>query len=96
MQTQTLTDNDALEFTFDRPCRIGFVVGPTGGATFGGGAIAISQDGVPYTGHTSINGAKRGDLEVMGGSPVVFALTGATSPNLTVKVWVLEARTNTL
>lgn len=90
MDRQTLSANGTLTFVFENPCRLGFLLGPTGGTNFGGGAVAVSQDGIPYTGYTSVSSAARGEIEVRGGENVTFVLTGSTNPDLDVVVFVKE------
>lgn len=60
------------------------LIGTTDGANFGGGSISVSQDGIAYTGLTSVSSALRTEITCRGGQAVSFTLSAATSPDLVI------------
>jgi hypothetical protein len=91
----TLTaDEDNEDFVPETPGEYHMIIAPTdigdvGGQNIGGGALTVSQDGVPWTELTALGVGDipmRRLVTLRGGAAVKLALSGSTNPDLDILI----------
>lgn len=86
MQLNNLSADGSTSYTPERTGEYLLLIGGTEGSNFGGGSLAVSQDGITLDSLGTVTTATRRIVYLRGNKAVTFTLSGSTSPDLNVTI----------